>query len=351
MEQRIGDRAKPRTTIAGLQEEEELPGDDRPGSGYSMRRAALIYNPASGQHTNGYLAAVESAAVVLREAGVEAEILPTQGPGAAGQLAKQAAERGCDTVVACGGDGTVHEVLQSVVGSATALGVVPMGTANALAADLGLSAPPARAARKLLSAKPARISVGRIFYTDRSGATRSRYFTVAAGVGADGQFFYRLDSNLKRRFGYAAYLIEAFRLWSTHKFPLFQAAVLAPGSTKPRVAQVSQLLAVRIGNFGGVVHNLVPGAALENKNLRLMIFKTRSRLRYLSFIAALLFRRHTFSGPIETLDAVSVECRVSDGSAERVLVEADGELLGSLPARIEIVPDALTLLIPPQAEG
>jgi diacylglycerol kinase family enzyme len=61
---------------------------------------------------------------------------------------------------------------------------------------------------------------------------------------------------------------------------------------------------------------------------------------------AVMFRRHTYSRGIESVDAVSVGCSVPDGSPERILVEADGELLGSLPARIEIVPDALTLLIP-----
>jgi len=190
--------------------------------------------------------------------------------------------------------------------------------------------------------------VGKISYRDRDGVERSRYFTVAAGVGADGQFFYRLDANLKRRFGYAAYLIEAFRLWSTHKFPLFDATVVAAGEPEARVEQVSQLLAVRIGNFGGVVQNLVPGAALYNSNLRLVAFKTRSRYRYLRFVAAVIFRRHTFSREIESIDAVTVECSTCNGSAERVLVEADGEMLGRLPARIEIVPDALTLLIPSQ---
>jgi diacylglycerol kinase (ATP) len=99
------------------------------------------------------------------------------------------------------------------------------------------------------------------------------------------------------------------------------------------------------------VHQLVPGAALRNANLRLVAFKTRSRLRYLRFIAAVLFRRHTYSSDIESLDAVSVECRVHDGTKTRVLVEADGELLGSLPARMEIVPEALTLLIPRSVQG
>jgi diacylglycerol kinase (ATP) len=316
-----------------------------------MRRVALIYNPYSGQHLNGYSSSMEKALAVLREAEVEAEIMATHGPGTACELAREAVGKGCDAVLACGGDGTVNEVLQALVGGTVALGVVPMGTANALAADLGLSAPPSRAVRTLLDARPVRVSVGRIFYQDRDGATQSRYFTVAAGVGADGQFFYRLDSNLKRRFGYAAYLAEALHIWSTHKFPYFDAAVQAPGGSRPQTSQVSQLLAVRIGNFGGMVHQLVPGAALRNANLRLVAFKTRSRLRYLRFIAAVLFRRHTYSSDIESLDAVSVECRVHDGTKTRVLVEADGELLGSLPARMEIIPEALTLLIPRSVQG
>jgi diacylglycerol kinase (ATP) len=311
-----------------------------------MHRVALIYNPASGQHPNGYARALESAVALLRDAGVDAEILPTYGPGAAGELAHRAVTQGCDTVFACGGDGTVHEVLQALVGTQAALGVVPMGTANALAADLGLSSPPGKAVRKLLTATPQRISVGKIYFSARDGAMHSRYFTVAAGIGADGQFFYRLDANLKRRFGYLAYVIEAFRLWSTHPFPLFSVGVVAPGRNAPRVDMISQLLAVRIGNFGGLVQNLVPGAALRNSNLRLVIFKTRNRFRYLSFMMAVMFRRHTYSRGIESVDAVSVGCSVPDGSPERILVEADGELLGSLPARIEIVPDALTLLIP-----
>jgi diacylglycerol kinase (ATP) len=311
-----------------------------------MHRVALIYNPASGQHLNGYIGAVESAVTILRQAGVQAEMMLTQGPGTAGELARRSIQKGCDTVLACGGDGTVNEVLQALVGGETALGVVPMGTANALAADLGLCAPPARAVRALLSATPVRVSVGQIFYHDRQGSPHSRYFTVAAGVGPDGQFFYGLDANLKRRFGYAVYLMQALHIWSTHTFPMFDASVLAPGIPTARVEQVSQLLAVRIGNFGGLVQNLVPGAALRNSNLRLVAFKTRSRLRYLRFIMAVLFRRHTYSSEIESLDAISVECQAQNGSAERVLVEADGDLLGCLPARIEIVPQALTLLIP-----
>src|ERR1700722_6433217 len=316
-----------------------------------MRRVALIYDPASGQHPNGYKGGVGSAVEVLRQGGGEAGMLETSGPGTAAGIAREAANRGCDTIIACGGDGSVHEVLQTIVGTETALGVIPMGTANALASDLGISSPPSRAARTLLTAAPTRVSVGRIFYCDRAGAEHSRYFTVAAGIGADGQFFYRLDSNLKRRFGYAAYLMGALHIWTTHQFLLFEAAVTTPDAPKAKVEQISQLLAVRIGNFGGLVQNLVPGAALRNSHLRLITFKTRSRMRYLRFIAAVLFRRHTYSRDIETLKAVSVSCHAQNGSSERVLVEADGELLGCLPARIEMLPDALTVLIPTASQS
>lgn len=311
-----------------------------------MRRVALIYNPVSGQHSNGYANAVEGAVAVLRKAGVETEMLQTEGPATAGEIARRAVETGCDTVLACGGDGTVHEVLQTLVGRDAALGVVPMGTANALASDLGLYAPPERAVRRLLTATPVRVSVGRVYFHDRQGVEHSRYFTVAAGVGVDGLFFYRLDSNLKRRFGYAAYVMEAFHLWSTHEFPLFDMAVTQSGNKQGKVEQASQLLAVRISNFGGLVQNLVPGAALRNNNLRLVAFKTRSRFRYLRFMAAVMFRRQTYSQVIESLEAATVECRPHGDPDPRVLVEADGELLGCLPARMEIVPDALTLLIP-----
>jgi diacylglycerol kinase family enzyme len=314
-----------------------------------MHRVALIYNPASGQHSLGRRAAIDKALAVLRAAGVEADALETIAPGSAGVLAKDAIWRGCDTILACGGDGTVHEVLQSLVGTNIALGVVPLGTANALAANLGLQTTPAKAVRKLLTADPVRFSVGKITYAENAGETRSRYFTVAAGVGADALFLSRLDPSLKRRLGYLLYVIEAFRVWATHDFPLFEAAFTERESAKPRVEEISELLAVRISDFGGVLNHMVPGATLHKNGLRLVAFKTRSRFRYFTFLIGVVFGRQRFNGGIELLDAVSVECRACSGSSTRVFAEADGELLGDLPVRLEIVPDAVTLLIPPNA--
>lgn len=318
-----------------------------------MQRVALIYNPASGQHSDRRAAAVQQAIAVLAAAGVQAEAFVTQGVGSATTLAQEAVRLGFDTVLACGGDGTVHEVLQSLVGADVALGVVPLGTANALAADLGLIGSPAKVVRILLDAVPARVSVGRIHYHDPAGNPASRYFTVAAGVGADALLMSRMDARLKRRLGYVLYVIEAFRIWATHSFPLFDAIVPATEAgdvANDRVVEVSQLLAVRVRSFGGALRYLAPGASLRNGNLSLLAFKTRSRFRYLLFLMAVLVGRHKFAREVELIETASIECRPCRRSKDSFFVEADGEVLGQLPVRLEVVPHSLTLLIPPGAK-
>jgi diacylglycerol kinase (ATP) len=315
-----------------------------------MRKVALIYNPASGQHSTRRKAAIQGALAVLHQAGLTAEAFTTHGAGTATEQAAQLIEAGFDTIIACGGDGTVHEVLQSIVGTEVKLGVVPLGTANALAADLGLIASPAKAMSILLKANPTRVSVGRIQYCDTDGQTRSRYFTVAAGVGADALLMSRLDVRLKRRLGYLLYMIEAARIMFTHSFPLFEAVVPANGNGAERVLDVSQLLAVRVRSFGGALQNLAPGASLRNGTLSLLAFKTQSRFRYLLFMMAVLTRQHTFRREVELVETPSIECRARHGSKEELFVEADGEVLGMLPIKLDVVPHSLTLLVPEGAQ-
>ncbi|HEX3893254.1 MAG TPA: diacylglycerol kinase family protein [Terracidiphilus sp.] len=315
-----------------------------------MRRVALIHNPVSGQSFFRRAKALKRAVELLRARGIEVDELETDGPGSARKLARAAMRNGYDTILACGGDGTVHEVLQSLVGTDVALGVVPLGTANALAQDLGLSKSPVNAVRKLLDATPTKIPVGRIFYHEKNGAERSCFFTVAAGIGADALLMASLDAEMKRRFGYVLYLIEATRIWATNPFPLFHALFTLKASREKREADVSQLLAVRVRSFGGALRTLAPGATLRSEALSLIAFKTRSRVRYLRFLLAVLAARHTFSGDVELLEASAVECRPRDGSKKPIYVEADGEVLGVLPARMEIAPETLTLLIPSDAQ-
>ena len=314
-----------------------------------MERVALIYNPASGQYSARRSATVRKVIAVLRDAGTEAEALETNAPGSARSLAKAAMRNGYDTILACGGDGTVHEILQCLVGTPVALGVIPLGTANALAQDLGLGTSPVNAVRKLLKATPTPIPVGRVIYHDLNGGERSSYFTVAAGIGADALLMASMDAGLKRRFGYLLYMVEATRIWATNPFPLFRAAFTFHQG-EPRVAEVSQLLAVRVRSFGGVLRTLAPGATVRNGSLNLITFKTRSRFRYLKFLLAVVAGRQTFSKDVELVEATSVDCRTRNGSKKQIFVEADGEVLGALPARMEVSTEKLMLLVPPGAQ-
>jgi len=317
-----------------------------------MRKAVLLYNPLSGRRHTRRVADVKAALAVLQQAGVEATLEPTRGQADATVQARQAIADGCDTIFACGGDGTVHDVLQGMVGSSAVLGVIPLGTANALAHDLGLPFSPVAAARASLSARPRRIAAGRVEYLNFEGSRGSRFFIVAAGIGVDAHLFYKLNPLLKGHLGMAAYYAQATRLWLTH--PLEKFAVEVEESqveaTQPKMSQaeISQLLAVRIRNFGGVLRQLAPGATLERDDLRLVLFRTRSRLAYLHYIARGLLGAQWRVGGIDLVHGVKLSCRklVNSTQGSRVFVEADGELLGTLPAEISIVPDAVTLLVP-----
>jgi len=311
-----------------------------------MRRVALIYNPASGQNPGSRARLIASVQAVFEQSGVEVRVLATTGPGSAGALAQQAVCDGCDTVLACGGDGTVHEALQGMVGSTAALGVIPLGTANALANDLGLPRSPIKTAQRLLKALPLPVPVGLVTFQDTTGLPASHYFIVAAGVGADALFFSRLVPHLKQRFGYAVYLVESFRLAFTYHFPLFAADFHETPDRDPRRELLSEMLTVRIGNFGGAMRNLVPGASLDSPRLSVVAVKTRSRWRLVQFMMAVICRRPAYSRHIELVNPVSVECSNAEGFPGPHYVEADGEFLGTLPARIELAPATVNLLVP-----
>ena len=303
-----------------------------------MRKAYLLFNPLSGRRNGRRLADVNEALAVLQRAGVEANAAPTRAAADATEQTRQAISEGCDTIFACGGDGTIHDVLQGMVGTQAVLGIIPLGTANSLAHDLCLPLSPAGAARAALSSRPRRIAVGRVEYQDNAGQRASRYFTVTAGIGVDAHLFYQLNPAMKSRAGMAAYYFHATRLWLTHPMGEFEVEL-----TASRQVNVSQLLAVRIRNFGGMLRELAPGASLERNDLGVVLFKTRSRLAYLRYVARGLFAGRGEIAGIESIHSERVGCRAL-ASESRIFIEADGELLGTLPAEISVVPDALSLL-------
>ncbi len=307
-----------------------------------MRRAILIFNPVSGQRPARRLALVNTVAAVLRGAGVEVSLAPTPARAAAGQLAAEAIAAGADTVFACGGDGTVHEVLQGMVGRGANLAVVPLGTANSLAWDLGLPRHPLKAAEFALRAAPRAVNLGRITFQTPAGPAM-RWFIMNVGVGMDALLFYRLNALVKRRFGMAAYYAEAFRQWATARYEYFDSEFTLPGG-EVRRERVTQAMAVRIADFGGIVGKLAPGADLARSHMRLLLFKTANRTAYLRYTIRTAMNRERNLPGIELVDALRVRCTVPDGSPARIYTEADGEILGKAPVEIAMTNETINLL-------
>ena len=317
-----------------------------------MRKAALLYNPDSGgsQQRQDEL---KSALATLRSGGIDADLVPTQSPYHAVEETRRAIESGCDTIFACGGDGTIHNIAQIVANSSAALAILPMGTANALAHDVNLPLSVVAAARASLQAVTRRIALGRVTYRDLQGNPGARYFVVAAGIGVDAHLFYKLHTGTKQRMGMAAYYAKAWNLWFTYPMTRFVAEYTAAGSDAPRRVEVTELMAVRIRNFGGVLQELAPGASLDRDDMRLVFCRTSSRLAYLAYVTRGLLRLPWTIPGIDLAHSTSVSCAYRPPpnppqEQRKIYVEADGELLGTLPAEITVVPNALTLLAPPR---
>jgi diacylglycerol kinase (ATP) len=316
-----------------------------------MRKAALLYNPESGGSKQKQRE-LQSALEILRAGGVEAELFASDSREQAAQLVRQAMAAGCDTVFACGGDGTINNIAQVLAKTPVALGILPIGTANALAHDLGLPSRIPKAAKAALNADQRRIALGQITCPDLGGVRKTRYFVVAAGVGVDAHMCYKLLTSTKQRLGMGAYYAKAWQMWFTYPMTRFRVEYTTPDVGPPNSAAVTELMAVRIRDFGGVVRELAPGASLDRNDIRLILCHTDRRLAYLAYVTGALLRQKWTIPGIELAYSTKALCDYAEPNPpiRKIYVEADGELIGSLPAEISIVPDALTLLAPRRAE-
>jgi diacylglycerol kinase (ATP) len=312
-----------------------------------MRKATILFNPNSGRKGRSRDRELDIAIGIIQSAGVHTDLTICRSSQEATIHARYAVAAGSDTVFACGGDGTIHDVIQGLAGTPVALAILPFGTANALAHDLGLPFRPSEAARAAVNGTVRRIPLGRVEYEDLQGKPAARYFAVAAGIGVDAHLFYKLTADLKNRSGMAAYYLKAWQLWATYRMRRFEAEY-SNGSGHQQTALLTELLTVRIRFFGNILRELVPGAHLDCPDLRAVMCRTDSRSAYLQYVAgALLGWRRKISG-IDLVSCSEIACRLPEqgDAAERVYVEADGELLGRLPARMSIALDALSLVVP-----
>jgi diacylglycerol kinase (ATP) len=318
-----------------------------------MNKATILFNPNSGRRGKKRDAELNHAIGIIQSAGVRTELTVCRSSQEATDNARCAVAAGSDTVFACGGDGTIHDVIQALARTPVALAILPFGTANALAHDLGIPVRPSAAARIAVSGRVRRIPLGRVEYENFNGQSAARYFTVAAGVGVDAHLFYKLTAELKQQSGMAGYYLKAWQLWATHRMRKFEVEY-ANGNGLRQRAVLTELMAVRIRFFGNVLRELVPGASLDREDLRTVMCRTASRNAYIQYVAGALLGRQWNIDGIDLVSCSEVVCRLpekSDGhdadhGSNRVYVEADGELIGRLPARMTMQADALSLVVP-----
>ncbi len=261
----------------------------------------------------------------------------TPGPNQAGAMAMQAAERGCDIVLASGGDGTINEAVNGLAGSNVVFGVLPAGTANVLANEIGLAQRPDYAARQILRTVPVRVSLGCV----ETEAAAPRYFVLMAGIGLDARIVYEVDPRIKRRFGKLAYWHGGFR---------------NVGQTQPRFDtqlngeqhHVSFALITRVRNYGGDFE-IARRVRLTDKDFEVVVFEGNEWHDYLRFFGAVA------TGRLDSTSGVTIarttEVKATAPEDRRIYIQVDGEAVGVLPARIRAVPDALTILLPKRYAG
>jgi diacylglycerol kinase (ATP) len=314
-----------------------------------VRRAFLIYNPASGRRRAKRTQDIARVVDVLRAAGVETEICATTHAGSAIQQVQEACGRGFDTVVACGGDGTANEALNGIMRAHAeqtsvdvALGLVPLGSGNLLASDLGLPSNPVAAAQKLLKCQACEFRPGVVCSEGQNGPEK-RYFLVAAGVGADAELMYRTEVKAKERWGRNAYFLEMARMALRRRYPMFRVEWEdEQGSRQHGEAMLA--MAVRAGKFPGLLTLVDLGTSLLRHDFCLLLFRTNKVRRFLSYFAGVATGRNWKVQDVDAIHTKWFRCTAIPGMGA-IHSQADGELLGTLPAELTIESRPVKLLM------
>ena len=291
------------------------------------RRLMVIHNPhASG---GGYRRDLPLILDALRGLGYEVEERETEAVGHATALSREAIGEGFDVVCAIGGDGTVNEVLNGLVGSDVPLAIIPTGTVNVLAMELGIPLDPPDAVRLL--------DAGNITSIDL-GLANDRYFGLMAGVGMDAAVVASPHPTMKRAFKEAAFALQGV------------AHVI--GSNDPRLRVVTEERTVEgyfvvfgnSPNYAGAF-GITPLADMRDGLLDVCVLKDKSFFSTATFWSAALLSAHMKHPKVEYFRTEHAMVTCLDESRE-VPVQVDGEAAGRLPLSCGIVPRALLVVVP-----
>jgi len=297
-----------------------------PAGARAPRRVMVVYNPAAGRSRRKRLAAVLE---LLESRGVAVDTRETARRGDAEEFARQASAADFDLVVAAGGDGTINEVVNGLVdrGAAPGLAIIPLGTANVLACEIGLDPQDAVQVADTIARGPAR----RVHL----GIANCRHFVLMAGAGLDAHVVAGINTTLKRRTGKFAYVVEGVRQAFGYDFPALE--IRADGKTY----QGRMAVACKGRHYGGPFI-AAPDANLESPCLEVCIMPNKGMAGALRYGLALPFGRLPQLPEVQVVSARSITILGPRGAP----VQADGDIVARLPAEITISAETIELVMP-----
>jgi YegS/Rv2252/BmrU family lipid kinase len=292
------------------------------------RRAAVIVHPLKHDDLGAFRAAV---CQTMTDLGwLDPLWLETSASEAGQLLVEEAMRAGVDVVVASGGDGTVTACVAGLAGSGVPLGVLPAGTGNLLARNLGLPLSLGDALAVALTGTDRRLDVG---------LANGRPFAVMAGIGFDAEMLNDASEQMKKRVGWVAYVLSALRHFRERPMRL----VVRTDSTSPQRCWASGLIIGNIGSLPGRIP-LLPDAAPDDGLLDVALLTARGWLGWLRLAADLLLRRRT-----RRLRNLTCRELLVDLDDERPW-EADGEVIGpTRQLRVSVQPGCLLVRVPSPA--
>ena len=255
----------------------------------------------------------------------------TTGRGDAERWAAAADPGRFDALVVAGGDGTVNEAISGLEGSRLPLAVLPLGTANVLAAELGLGADPDAIARTIAEGGARPVTVG---------IANGRRFMLMAGAGFDAQVVATVDLRIKRWLGKVAYGLAILRQLGAYRFPSYRV-------TLDGVPHEAASVLVANARFYGGRFIAAPAADLQSPDFQVGLFERSGRVAAIGYALALALGFLPRLRSYRILQARRVEIEGPAGEP----VQADGDIIARLPVRIEALPAALELIFPPGSEG
>lgn len=301
---------------------------DPAAAGVAARRLTVIFNPTAGGNRRRRLHATLKH---LAAAGCVVTLRETGKVGDAEVFAADAAPEDCDVLVVAGGDGTINEAINGLVaaGSRVPLGIIPLGTANVLAHEIGLDLAPRTVARALAEGPVRRIHLGR---------AGDRRFTLMAGAGFDAVVVEHVSLPLKRLLGKGAYVWEMLRQSRRYGFPTLTVTDHATGARH----EAATAVALNGRRYGGPFI-VVREGGLTEPCLDMVLLKRKGMWNVIRYSVGLATGRLADFADVEVLRSTAFTI---DGGRAHEPVQGDGDIIARLPTRMSVADETVGLVFP-----